>query len=146
MRGQVTDEPYARVLYSRPQKKGRVIFGGEVKYNEVWRLGANEATEMEFYKNAKINGKKIPKGKYTLFCIPSENKWSIIVNKDNHSWGSFIYNADKDVARIDVPVQRNNEMVEAFTMYFEGSNLVIMWDEIKVNVPVSLQQDHLQPE
>jgi hypothetical protein len=138
MRGQVTDEPIARILYSRPQKKGRVIFGGEVTYNDVWRLGANEATEIEFYKNAKINGKKIPKGKYTMYCIPSENKWTIILNKDNHSWGSFTYSSDKDVARVDVPVQRNNEQVEAFTMYFEGSSLVILWDEVKVNVPMSL--------
>src|SRR3954463_6079867 len=66
MRGQANGEPLARVLYSRPQKKGRTIFGEEVKYGEVWRLGANEATEIELFKNATVGGKKIPKGRYSL--------------------------------------------------------------------------------
>lgn len=140
MRGQVTGDPLARVLYSRPQKKGRSIFGNEVKYNEVWRLGANEATEIELFKNATVGGKKIPKGKYSLFCIPTETKWTLIFNKDNFNWGSFMYKAEKDVARIEVPVKSNNENVEAFTMFFEnsgGNQLVILWDELKATVPIS---------
>jgi hypothetical protein len=142
MRGQANGEPSARILYSRPQKKGRVIFGEEVKYNEVWRLGANESTELELYKNAVIGGKKISKGRYTLYCIPTENKWTIILNKDNFNWGSFIYRSEKDVARVDVPVQRSNENTEAFTMYFEsngGNKLVMMWDDVKVAIPISFQ-------
>jgi hypothetical protein len=137
MRGQSNGEPSARLVYSRPQKRGRDIFGQEVKYNEVWRLGANESTELELFKNATIGGKKISKGRYTLYCIPTETKWTIIVSKDNYSWGSFTYKSDKDVARIDVPVQKNNEITEAFTMYFENNNLVILWDYIKAEVPVS---------
>ena len=140
MRGQANGEPLARIVYSRPQKKGRSIFGEEVKYNEVWRVGANEATEIELFKNAMIGGKKIPKGRYSLYCIPTESKWTIIFNKDLYSWGSFMYRTEKDIARIDVPVKRNTEEVEALTMYFEsaGTNhLVIMWDMLKVNVPVS---------
>src|ERR1700712_3621398 len=77
MRGQISTDPLARILYSRPQKKGRDIFGEEVKYNEVWRLGANEATELELFKNATIGGRKIPKGRYTVYCVPSESKWTI---------------------------------------------------------------------
>lgn len=137
MRGQANGEPSARIIYSRPQKKGRDIFGQEVKFNEVWRLGANEATELELFKNATIGGKKIPKGRYTLYCIPTETKWTIVVSKDNYSWGSFTYKSDKDVARIDVPVQKNSEITEALSMYFENNNLVILWDYIKVEVPVS---------
>jgi hypothetical protein len=137
MRGQASGDPAARIIYSRPQLKGRNIFGEEVKYNEVWRLGANESTELELFKNAVIGGKKIPKGRYTLYCIPTENKWTIVINKDNYSWGSFTYKSDKDVARIDVPVQRNNEEVEAMTIYFENSSIVILWDNVKVNVPIS---------
>jgi hypothetical protein len=138
MRGQANGEPSARIIYSRPQKKGREIFGQEVKYNEVWRLGANEATELELFKNAVIAGKNIPRGRYGLFCIPSESKWTIILNKDNYSWGSFAYKKEKDFARIEVPVQKNDEITEALTMYFEKNNLVILWDYIKVNVPVNL--------
>jgi hypothetical protein len=137
MRGQANGDPAARIIYSRPQLKGRNIFGEEVKYNEVWRLGANEATELELFKNAVIGGKKIPKGRYTLYCIPTETKWTIIINKDNYSWGSFTYKSDKDVARIDVPVQKNSEQVEALTIYFENSSIAILWDNVKVNVPIS---------
>lgn len=137
MRGQGGSEPLARILYSRPQKKGRSIFGEEVKYNEVWRLGANEATELEVFKNANFGGKKIAKGRYSLYCIPTESKWTIVVNKDNYSWGSFTYKPEKDVARIDVPVQKNAESVEALTMFFDNNSLIVEWDTLKVAVPVS---------
>ena len=137
MRGQVNGEPMARILYSRPQKKGRTIFGEEVKYNEVWRLGANEATEIELFKNATIGGKKIPKGRYTVYCIPTDAKWTIVINKDNYSWGSFSYKQDKDVARMDVPVQKNAENVEALTMFFDANSWIIQWENNKVTIPVS---------
>jgi len=137
MRGQTNEEPFARVIYSRPQRKGREIFGGEVKFNEVWRFGANEATELELFKPAKIGNKKIPKGRYTLYCIPTENKWTIILNKDNYSWGSFTYKAEKDVARVEVPVQKNNEDVEAFTLYFDQNSLNMLWEDLKVSLPIS---------
>jgi len=137
MKGQVNSDPLARIVYSRPQKKNRDIFGEEVKYNEVWRLGANEASELELFKNASIGGKKIPKGRYTVYCIPNETKWTIVVNKDNYSWGSFTYKPEKDIARIDVPVQKISENVEALTMFFETNSWVIEWDNLKVTVPVS---------
>lgn len=136
MRGQTASEPSARIFYSRPQKKGRDIFGEEVKYNEVWRLGANEASELELFKSATIGDKKIPKGRYTVYCIPTQSKWTIVINKDNYSWGSFTYRQDKDVARIDVPVQRNTEPVEALTMYFDNNSWNILWDTLKVTIPV----------
>lgn len=141
MKGQIPGEPSLRVIYSRPQKKNRAIFGGEVKYNEVWRLGANEATEIEFFKPAKFGTKKIAKGRYSLFCVPTENKWTIILNSDVYSWGSFTYRNEKDIAKVDVPVLKNDDTVEAFTMYFQpsklGTNLVILWDDVKVNVPIT---------
>ena len=136
MRGQITADPLARILYSRPLKKGREIFGEEVKYNDVWRMGANEATEMELFKNATIGDKKIPKGRYTVYCIPTETKWTIVLNKDNYSWGSFTYKAEKDAARIEVPVQKNTENVEALTMFFDSNSWLIEWDNLKVAVPV----------
>ena len=137
MRGQSKGDPYARIIYSRPQKKGREIFGQEVKYGEVWRLGANEATELELFKRASIGGKNVPRGRYALYCIPTPTTWTIIINKDNYNWGSFTYKSDKDVARIEVPVQKNNDITEALTIYFENNNLTILWDYIKVVVPIS---------
>lgn len=142
IQGKTTSAPIARLIYSRPQKKGRVIFGGEVKYNEVWRLGANEATEIEFYKNVKINDKKIAKGRYTLYCIPTETQWTIILNKELDSWGAFLYNSKKDVVRIDLPIQNQTDSVEALTMYFEtstnGTNLIMLWDNVKTVLPISI--------
>ncbi len=142
MNGKAKDLPVARVLYSRPLKTNRSIFGGIVKYGELWRLGANEATEFEVFKNVKVSGKIVPKGRYTLFCIPYENKWTIIINKDNFSWGSFTYNQKKDLMRVDIPVQASEENAEALTMYFEekgtGANLVMMWDNVKASLPITL--------
>ena len=127
----------ARVVYSRPQVKGRVIFGSEVKYNEVWRLGANESTEIELYKNAVIAGKKIAKGRYSMYCIPEENQWTIILNKDTDSWGSFSYNAERDVVRAAIGVSKNESPVEYLTIYFDNvNNLVMMWADLKANLPI----------
>ena len=135
-----TDPLMARVIYSRPQKNGRTIFGDLLEYGKVWRLGANEATEIEFYQNVKIGGTKVKKGRYTLYCIPYADKWTVIVNKETDTWGSFKYDTKKDVARIDVPVQKQSENTEAFTMVFEkattGANLIMAWDDVKVNLPI----------
>jgi hypothetical protein len=135
----ITEPLAARVIYSRPQKDNRTIFGGLVKYGEVWRLGANEATEIEFFKNVKLGGKKINKGRYTLYAIASENSWIIIVNKDTDIWGSFKYDAKKDLVRFNVPVQRTESVVESLAMTFEksaaGFNLIIAWDNIRTSVP-----------
>jgi hypothetical protein len=134
----ITDPLVARVIYSRPQKSGRVIFGGLVEYGKIWRIGANEATELEIFSHVRLSGKKL-KGKYTLYAIAYETYWTIIVNKDLNTWGSFKYDPKKDVVRIDVPVQKTESPVEYFSMVFEksatGMNLLIGWDNVKVAVP-----------
>jgi hypothetical protein len=131
----------ARVIYSRPQKNGRKVFGELLDYGEVWRLGANEASEIEFFKNVTIAGTKVKKGRYTLYCIPTPEKWTIILNKDTDTWGSFKYDSTKDLLRTDVPVTTQPENLEAFVMAFEkapaGANLIIAWDNLRVNVPFS---------
>src|SRR3954468_2983373 len=91
-----TEPLVARVIYSRPQKNGRLIFGELVEYGKVWRLGANEATEIEFYQNVKISNTKIKKGRYTMYCIPYADKWTLIINKETDTWGSFKYDQKKD--------------------------------------------------
>jgi Protein of unknown function (DUF2911) len=137
----VTEPPVARIIYSRPQKMGRVIFGELIEYGKIWRLGANEATEIEFYRDVKISDIKIKKGRYTMYCIPFEQKWTIIVNKDNDTWGSFKYDEKNDLVRVDVPVQKQTEVAEEFSMAFEktdtGANLVIAWDNIKLDLPIA---------
>ncbi|HVG42755.1 MAG TPA: DUF2911 domain-containing protein, partial [Chitinophagaceae bacterium] len=132
----------ARVVYSRPQKGGRVIFGELVEYKKVWRLGANEATEIEFFKDVKIGGKKIVKGRYTLYAMPDTSQWTLIINKDTDIWGAFKYDEKKDVVRVTVPVQKMTTAVEPFTMMFEkttnGANLIAAWDNEKVVLPIVL--------
>lgn len=134
-----TEPMVARVVYSRPQKSGRVIFGGLVKYGERWRMGANEATEIEFFKNVRLDGKKITRGRYTLYAIVNENSWTIIVNKETDTWGDFAYDIKKDVARKEVTIQKNETPLESLGMGFEktttGFNLVIAWDTVKAIVP-----------
>jgi Protein of unknown function (DUF2911) len=135
----ITEPLVARIIYSRPQKAGRTIFGGLVKYGEVWRTGANEATELEFYKHVRIGGKKIPKGRYTLYTTPGVTTWTIILNKETDTWGSFKYDTEKDIITMEVPVQKADTSAEYLSMYFEktvtGSNLVIAWENIKVALP-----------
>jgi hypothetical protein len=135
-----TTSPVARVVYSRPQKDNRTIFGELVEYNKVWRLGANEATEIEFFKDVTIAGKKVAKGRYTLYAIPAQDKWTIILNKDTDTWGAFVYDEKKDVLRTDVPVQLLASPVDAFSMSFNktdnGMTLFIAWDNVSVNLPI----------
>ncbi|MFZ1783625.1 MAG: DUF2911 domain-containing protein [Ferruginibacter sp.] len=136
----VTEPPVARVVYSRPQKNGRVIFGALLDYGKVWRLGANEATEIEFFNDVKINNTKIKKGRYSLFGIPDSSKWTIIINKETDTWGSFKYDEKNDLLRVEIPVQVQTEITEAFAMVFEktdiGADLVIAWDDVKLNLPI----------
>jgi hypothetical protein len=138
-----TTQPIVRVVYSRPQKDNRIIFGQLVEYNKVWRLGANEATEIEFFKDVTIAGKKVLKGRYTIYAIPTESKWTIILNKDTDTWGAFVYDEKKDVLRTDVPVQSLPTPVEAFSMNFnktdKGMDLFIAWDNVSVNLPISIK-------
>lgn len=138
-----TKEPLiARVIYSRPLKAGRSILGDLVEYGVVWRLGANEATELELFRDAKIGSTPVKKGRYTLYAIPEKDKWTFIVNRETDTWGAFKYNSAKDIARITVKPEKHTSITEAFTIYFEKSgsliNLLIMWDDFKVKVPLTL--------
>jgi hypothetical protein len=130
----------ARVIYSRPQRKGRKIFGDLEPYGDVYRLGANEATEIEFFRAVTIGGKNIPKGRYTMYAIPEEKKWTIIINRDTDIWGAFKYDKNKDVVRTEIAVTTMDTPVEPFTMVFEkaayGANLIIAWDTVSIYLPV----------
>lgn len=138
--------PLARVIYSRPQKNNRIIFADSAvsgnfiqQYGHEWRLGANEATEIEFFKPANINGKKIAAGRYIMYCIPYPDKWKIIFNSNLFSWGLHI-DRGKDVTETEIPVTINNPPAEYFTMQFtdagDGCHLLMTWDNIKAELPI----------
>ncbi|MBS1496224.1 MAG: DUF2911 domain-containing protein [Bacteroidetes bacterium] len=138
----ITDPLVARVIYSRPQIDGRVIFGNLLEYGKVWRLGANEATEIEFFQNVVINNRKIKKGKYTLYAILQPDNWTIILNRELDTWGSFGYDSTKDVLRVTLPVQKQTDSTEVFSMYFDKSGkgyiLNTIWENVKVSLPILL--------
>jgi hypothetical protein len=139
----ITEPVVARVIYSRPQKNNRQVFGELVEYNTVWRMGANEATEIEFYRDVKIGGKKILKGKYTLYALVTPLEWTLILNKELDTWGAFKYDQKKDVARVAVPVKQSPEPADAFTLFFDkienGMTLNIAWDTALVSLPIMLK-------
>jgi hypothetical protein len=140
MQEKLTEPLMARVIYSRPAKNGRTVFGELIEYGTIWRLGANEATELELFRDAKIGTVKVKKGRYSLYAIPTEKNWTLIINRDTDTWGAFKYDQKKDIARITIPVEKTSEITECFTMFFEkagtGANLLIYWDNYKAVVPI----------
>jgi hypothetical protein len=127
------------VTYGRPYKKGREIFGGLEKYGQVWRTGADQATEITFAKDVTFGGKPVKAGTYTLFTIPNENEWTIILNSQLKQWGAYEYDKhkDKDVLQVTVPVKKLDKVVEQHTIRFTPENdMIIEWDQTQVTVPV----------
>ena len=141
MAGTITDPPVVRVIYSRPHLQKRHLFKDLLKFEEPWRLGANESTEIDFYRPVTIQEKKIKPGRYILYAIPHPDKWTIVLNSNIDSWGLRI-DSTKDIQRFDIPVTTTNNVQEYFTMVFEkGENktgdLLITWDDLLAKLPFS---------
>lgn len=136
----ISTPPVMRVIYSRPHKQGRVIFGNLQKYGEPWRLGANEATEIEFFQNVSIQQKKINPGRYIIYCLPYENKWTIVLNNDIYTWGLKI-DSSRDLMKFDIPIKKTPVVFEYFTMVFQpinnGAELVMAWDDTEARLPIN---------
>lgn len=134
------EKAVVRVTYSRPQKGGREIYGKLIPYGKVWRAGANEATEIKFYQDVELAGKKVAAGTYSLFAIPGEKEWTIILNSDVDYWGAYSYKAENDVIRVTAPATDLNNAVENFTIQFnkkgeKGGEMRLAWDKTVVAVP-----------
>jgi Protein of unknown function (DUF2911) len=138
-------DSYLKITYSRPHKRGRVIFGGVVPYGEVWRLGADEATELTMTKDIVVSGTTLKAGTYSLFAIPDKDHWTIIINSDVGQWGAYTYNIKLDVIRLRVPVTSLTDVVyEPFTIFIDQKNekadIVLYWDKIKVSFPIQFTE------
>ena len=131
-----------KVLYSRPAKNGRVVFGKLVKYGKVWRTGANECTEIRFYQDVKIAGQEVKAGVYSIFTIPNENEWTFILNSDTDKWGAFFYKEENDILRTNMTVESPKKPIESFSMTFDktksGVDLYMAWDNVQVHVPIEI--------
>jgi len=126
------------ITYGRPYKNGRDIFGGLVPYDQVWRAGADEATEITIDKPSSFAGRQMSSGTYSLFVIPSKDKWTIILNRKLGEWGAFSYDKIKDqnVMQVDVPVKHLDKAVEQFTTTVADDGFRMEWDKTSVFVPV----------
>ncbi len=128
-----------KIIYSRPQLKGRSL-AKLAPNGKVWRTGANEAVEITFYKDATIGGKAVKAGTYSLFTIPGDNEWTIIINQNLNQWGAYSYDDSADVVRVKGKVTKADKKLEAFSITFSGegnnANLHMGWDTTRVTVPI----------
>lgn len=133
------------IPYSRPSKKGRLIFGtiedgALLPYGVYWRLGANEATQVTFNRNVLFNGTSVSAGTYRIYAVPGEHQFEITLNTELGKWGAFEPNHDLDILKTTVPVEKSNESVEQFTIRFEEESPVVLivceWSDVKIKIPV----------
>lgn len=130
------------VTYNRPGVKGRKIWGGLVPYGEVWRTGANEATSFVTTGEATVGGKKLPAAEYSLYTLPTENEWTVIISTEKDAWGAFTYTKEKDAHRFTVkPAATPHEEWMRFT--FENltpssGDLVLHWEKLQVTIPIEV--------
>ncbi len=133
-------ETYIKVVYGQPLKKNRVVFGELVPYGQVWRTGANDATEIHFTTAVMFSGKKVEAGMYALFTIPGKESWTIILNRALGQHGSFQYDKKDDYIRVMVPVVKSKKIYEAFTISLlksdVGASMVMNWDDVSVLIPI----------
>ncbi|WP_313503180.1 DUF2911 domain-containing protein [Kaistella carnis] len=127
------------VDYGRPAVKGRKIFGELVPYNKVWRAGANEATKITFGQNVNFGGKMVMARSYSLFVVPQEKEWKVILNSNANQWGAYTYDEKLNIAEVTVPVQKLNDKQESFEITVQplddhSTNLVMKWDMTQAKV------------
>lgn len=132
------------VVYSRPYKKGREIFGKLVPYGKYWRTGANAATTFESSKDILFNGQKLEGGKYRLYTVPSEKEWKVVLNSEGDTFFAVSEpDYSLDVLETIITVEKDSSnLVEQFTIKFsdiENSSetlMSLMWDDVSVNIPI----------
>jgi len=140
-------DTYLKIVYSQPHKNGREIFGKLVPFEQVWRMGANEATEITITRDVFVASQLLAAGTYSVYGIPYDDNWVIIFNRDLGQWGSYNYNEKNDVLRVVAPVTtiENNLVYEPFTIKVDQRNnkafIIFMWDRTKAALPV----DFIEP-
>ena len=128
------------IKYSRPSMRGRKIMGGLVPYGQVWRTGANAATMLTTPVNLTIGGTAVPAGKYTLYTLPGENSWKLIINKQTGQWGTE-YDEGQDLARVNMKVSQTSSPTEQFLISWNKQSqseatLLMAWENTRASVPV----------
>ncbi len=136
--------PLVKVVYGRPQKNEANVFGEQIPYNKLWRTGANEATEVKFYKDVQFGDTKVTAGTYVLLTIPSEKEWKVILSSQLDVWGAFQYDPSFTIATMTVPVQKA-ESLDTFSIAFKDKDdtilMVLAWDETRVKIPLKFKRE-----
>jgi hypothetical protein len=137
----LTDGKTVTIDYSSPRAKGRKIYGGLVPYGQVWRAGANEATTFVTDTDLNVGGTNVPAGSYTIFAIPAEDKWTLVISKKTGEWGTAYPGPENDLARIDMKVAKLPSPVENFTIAFDehaGTCTMRMdWETTRASVNIA---------
>ncbi|MCI2230264.1 DUF2911 domain-containing protein [Polaribacter sp. MSW13] len=133
-----------KIIYSRPQLKGRSL-DKLAPLNKVWRTGANEAAEVTFYKDVTFGDRKVKKGTYTMFSIPTEGDWTIILSNQKNVWGAYFYDKTQDVVRVPGKVTKSEENIEAFSIVFDGegskATMHMGWGKKVISLPVVFENE-----
>lgn len=125
-----------RIYFGQPSARGRVVFGELVPFGVVWRTGANEATILETDIDLQIGGAQVPRGTYSLFSIPDQDHWTLVINRQTGQWGT-IYDQARDFLRVPMTVEASDEHIEQLTFRFEAGELLIEWSRTRARVPVT---------
>lgn len=133
--------PKIKVLYGRPKKNGREIFGSVIPFGKIWRVGANEATEVVFYNDVVFGQAEVKAGTYVLYAIPDKNEWTLILSSNTDVWGTYEYEEKYDVARLTAKVTKA-EFLEAFSIGFKDKgkhvNMILAWDTTRITAPIKI--------
>src|SRR5699024_7745829 len=132
---------FIKLEYSRPSVKERKVFGDLIPFDEVWRTGANSTTQITFGETVEIAGREVKPGTYTLYTIPGEKEWTVILNTDLDNWGADGYNKRKNVLETKIPVKTLKEQQETFSLTVEdmtknSANLTLSWADVKIEIPI----------
>jgi hypothetical protein len=137
--------PKIQVEYSRPFKKGRNVFGELIKPGDMWRIGANEASEIVLFEDMTVGGEDLNAGRYALLAEIKDGSWDIIFSKDFPSWGMVNRDESKDVARVNIPVITGGEVLENLSITFEEKSdslvhMMIGWDQTRAEIPFEMNK------
>jgi len=136
-----SDGKTINVDYSSPRMKGRKIFGELVPYGEVWRTGANEATTFVSNASLTVEGKDIPAGSYTIFTLPAQDSWTLIISKHTGEWGIPYKYQSEELARVPMKVSPTQGPVENFTISFDQSGgactMQLSWENTQASASFS---------
>ena len=125
-----------KIVYSRPQLKGRSL-ANLAKFGKKWRTGANEATEITFFKDVNFGGTPVKSGTYTMYTIPGETNWTVVLSSQLNVWGVYFHKDENDVAKVKIPVKKSDEIIDIFSIVIDKDMTIHMgWGDVILSIPV----------